>query len=78
MIQHHANRTCLWLIGLPELKRTHFMPKELIKQSVWYESPGINRKANRARTFQSIANAMAAQWSSYVLQSLSTGQGERE
>ena len=53
--------TCLWLKGLPLLFPTHTKP-EIIKQSVWREAPGVDRKANRSRTFQGIANAMANQW----------------
>jgi site-specific DNA-cytosine methylase len=54
--------TCLWLKGLPHLEptkivagrepRTHRLP------------PGPNRWKERSRTFQGIADAMAAQWGS--------------
>ena len=57
-----SKATCLWLNGLPLLVRTHFLAKEDIKQSVWLESPSLNRKTNRARTFTKIAQAMAEQW----------------
>jgi hypothetical protein len=53
--------TCLWLKNLPPLL-TQFTGGEGIKQSIWREPPGKNRKANRSRTFQGIANAMAEQW----------------
>ena len=57
-----SKATCLWLVGLPKLIRTHYIPKEEIKQSVWREAPSPERKANRSRTFQGMAEAMAEQW----------------
>jgi len=54
--------TCLWLKGLPLLVPQITKKPEGVKQSVWREPPGINRKANRSRTFQGIAEAMATQW----------------
>lgn len=53
---------CLWLIGLPKLVRTHFIPKSEIQQRVWKEAPGPERKANRSRNFTGISQAMAQQW----------------
>ena len=58
-----SKATCLWLVGLPELIRTHYIPKEEIKQSVWREAPSPERKENRSRFWQGIAQAMANQWS---------------
>lgn len=57
-----SKATCLWLKGLPPLM-AKFTGGEGIKQSTWREPPSVNRKANRARTFQGIAEAMAEQWS---------------
>lgn len=57
-----SKATCLWLKNLPELKRTHFIDKSEIKQSVWREAPSEERKVNRARTYIGIAKAMANQW----------------
>jgi len=57
-----SKATCLWLKGLPPLM-AKFTGGEGIKQSVWREPPSENRKANRSRTFQGIAEAMAEQWS---------------
>lgn len=57
-----SKATCLWLVNLPKLFRTHWIPKEEIKQSVWRELPGENRKANRSRTPHGLANEMANQW----------------
>ena len=58
-----SKATCLWLKGLPLLKRTHFIT-EGIKQSVWKEGPSPERKANRSRNHQGICEAMAEQWGS--------------
>lgn len=59
---------CLWLFNLPPLFATHYIPppknKEELKkwQAVWREPPGDNQKTNRARTYASLAQAMAEQW----------------
>ena len=58
---HERKATCLWLIGLPPLL-SKFTGGDDIKQSVFYEPPSPERKANRARTFYGIAQAMAEQW----------------
>lgn len=52
--------TCLWLKGLPDLIPTNIV--EGRQQRVWKESPGVERKKNRSRTFEGIAKAMADQW----------------
>ena len=57
-----SKATCLWLENLPLLKRTHYLDKSEIKQSVWREAPSPERKTNRARTFNAVAEAMAEQW----------------
>lgn len=58
--------TCLWLKGLPKLVPL-IIPRPInVKQSVWREAPSPERKANRARTFQGIADAMAEQWGSIL------------
>mgnify|MGYP001559216724 CR=1 FL=1 len=57
-----SKATCLWLTGVPELVRTHFMDKNEIKQSLHYLAPSNERKTLRSKTFQGIANAMASQW----------------
>jgi hypothetical protein len=62
-----TKRTCLWLRGLPPL-----VPSDLVsgrKPVVHFESPGPNRWANRSRTKEGIAKAMAAQWSAYLTNS---------
>ncbi len=52
--------TCLWLKNLPPLQPTQIV--EGRKARVHREPPSPNRWKNRSRTYQGIANAMAAQW----------------
>lgn len=52
--------TCFWLRKLPPLMPTLFV--EGREGRVWKEPPSPERKANRARTYQGIADAMAEQW----------------
>lgn len=65
-----SKRTCLWLCGLPPLKKT-----KIVKPRIYgyrrngkpiYRtdnfSPSKNRKKIRAKTFTGIAKAMAGQW----------------
>jgi hypothetical protein len=54
--------TCLWLKNLPRLLPTNDLGDG--EQACWKEPPGADRKKNRARTYQGIADAMAAQWGS--------------
>ena len=63
----YSKATCLWLKGLPELKPTKIVkltyyttPNGRRYTRGWYFTPR-NWKA-RSRTFQGIADAMAAQW----------------
>ncbi|MDD4873361.1 MAG: hypothetical protein PHE15_00060 [Dehalococcoidales bacterium] len=53
--------TCLWLKNLPLLKPTNIVEGRLGR--VHKEPPSKDRWKNRSRTFQGIAEAMAAQWS---------------
>ncbi len=53
--------TCLWLKNLPKLTPTHIVEGREAK--VHHMSPGPDRWKNRSRTYQGIADAMAAQWS---------------
>jgi hypothetical protein len=61
-----SKRTCLWLKRLPLLKATNNVYSEMMKlplsqrQSLWWG--GKSNAKNRSRTFQGIADAMAAQW----------------
>jgi hypothetical protein len=52
--------TCLWLKNLPKLQPTNIV--EGREQRIWKMSPGADRGKERSRTFQGIADAMAAQW----------------
>lgn len=60
--------TCLWLKGLPELQPTNNVYGEMMKlpknkrERLHYLSPGPDRWKERSRTYQGIADAMAAQW----------------
>jgi hypothetical protein len=59
-------RTCLWLKGLPNLVPTNIVAKGESTKVVgnWFNAGGKDRQKNRAKTFQGIADAMAAQWGS--------------
>lgn len=65
--------TCLWLENLPKLKPTNDVREQMKKlskkerQRTHYMSPSPERAYWRARTFPGIAQAMADQWSKYVL-----------
>ena len=52
--------TCLWLKGLPKLVPTNIV--EGREQRIHKMPPSPNRWKERSRTYQGIANAMAAQW----------------
>jgi len=52
--------THLWLKNLPKLQPTDIVAGRLPR--VHFEGPGPERAKNRSRTYQGIANAMAAQW----------------
>jgi len=52
--------TCLWLKNLPCLKPTNIV--EGREARIHRMPPGKERAANRSRTYQGIADAMAEQW----------------
>ena len=52
--------TCLWLKGLPKLVPTNIVDGR--HPACWLASPGPDRWKIRSRTYQGIADAMAAQW----------------
>ena len=52
--------TCLWLKNLPKLTPTNIVAGRVAR--VHLEPPGLDRWKNRSRTYQGIADAMAAQW----------------
>ncbi len=58
----YRKTTCLWLRGLPQLKRTSGLTTGV--QSCWREPPHPDRWKRRSRTYPGIAAAMAEQWGS--------------
>jgi hypothetical protein len=69
-----SKATCLWLKNLPNLKPTNVLQKPAIGR--WDNQtpsgqnklgPGEKRWAERSRTYQGIADAMAEQWSESAL-----------
>jgi hypothetical protein len=73
MFGHDASKTtCLWLHGLPRLRSTAMIPPSYyVRGKPRWGNQGASggdrlgkrdRAANRARTYQGIAKAMAAQW----------------
>ena len=64
-------KTGLWLKGLPTLKGTKFidvsgLPKNQV-QRLHYLPPSKDRWKLRSTTYKGIAEAMATQWSNYLL-----------
>ena len=55
--------TCLWLKGLPKLIPTNIV--EGREQRIWKLPPSPDRRKERSRTFQGIADAMATQWTNH-------------
>ena len=60
--------TCLWLKNLPLLLPTKIVEGRISR--IHYEQPGPNRWENRSRTYQGIADAMAAQFTEYMLHNM--------
>lgn len=56
--------TCLWLKNLPKLTPTNVV--EGRHPACWLASPGPDRWKLRSKTYQGIADAMAAQWGGQV------------
>jgi hypothetical protein len=54
--------TCLWLEGLPLLTPTINVKDEMMRERLHYLPPSPDRWKLRSRTYQGIADAMAAQW----------------
>lgn len=60
--------TCLWLKGLPPLRPTANVYREMmelpknVRERIHYLPPSENRWAERSKTFQGLADAMAEQW----------------
>lgn len=63
-----TKETWLWLKGLPNLKETDNVKKEMDllpakeKHKIWYASPCEKRSELRSKTYSGIAKAMANQW----------------
>jgi len=55
-----TKKTGLWLKNLPLLQPTNIVEGRVGR--VWLEAPSLERKKNRSRTYQGIADAMAEQW----------------
>lgn len=60
----YKKETCLWLKNLPPLIPTHTeKPGSLKTYDFWSTSRNPNGRSRKSITFQSVANAMATQWS---------------
>ncbi len=65
--------TWLWLKNLPKLVPTNDVYEQMMRlpkkdrERVFYSSPGDNRSRDRSATYEGIAEAMAEQWSNYIL-----------
>lgn len=57
--------TCLWLKGLPKLKPTDIV--EGREQKLHNLSPSKDRAKLRSKTYEGIADAIATQWSEYLI-----------
>ena len=65
MFGHPATKkTRLWLKNLPLLQPTNIVEPQVgcHEAGTWFMKGGKDRQKNRAKTFQGIADAMAAQW----------------
>ena len=81
-----SKATCLWLHGLPPLRPTNFhAPRLVVQNDKWVMrwanqtdggqnrlGPSDDRWAERSKTYQGIANAMAMQWSAHIEMARST------
>ncbi len=57
--------TCLWLKGLPKLNPTDIVSGR--KPRVHFASPGPDRWKEQSRTLPGMAQAMASQWTGYLI-----------
>jgi len=64
----YSKRTLLWIKGLPKLKPTNIVEKQQSTKVAgnWFNAGGVQRKINRSKTFEGIAEAMAEQWGGYA------------
>lgn len=58
--------TCFWLKGLPLLEATDVVDGR--DQRIWKMPPGKDRAKERSRTYSGIAEAIATQWGSVILE----------
>lgn len=58
--------TCLWLKNLPPLEPTQIVDGR--ERRIHKMPPGPNRWKERSRTYQGIADAMAAQWGGFLVE----------
>jgi len=60
---HTASKaTCLWIVGLPLLKKTHYLERDKVTQEIHKAPPSGDRAKIRSKTYLGIAMAMADQW----------------
>lgn len=64
--------TCLWLKNLPKLTPTNIVAGR--EARIHRMPPGPDRWKERSRTFQGIADAMAAQWSPVICAGISQAE----
>ncbi len=62
-----SKATCLWLRGLPNLTPTRIVHPSK-GSAMWKLPPSADRWKLRSKTYQGIADAMASQWSAYLLE----------
>ncbi len=60
--------TCLWLFGFPKLIPTNIVSGR--EQRIWKLPPTEDRAKLRSRTYHGIAQAMAHQWSQYLIEQI--------
>lgn len=53
-----SKATCLWLVNIPKLEPIITVKPEGVKQSVWHEAPGLDRKNKRSQTFPGVAKGI--------------------
>lgn len=61
-------RTCLWLRGVPKLRRTGTLDGSTARPEIHTASPGPDRWKTRSRTFAGMAEAWADQWGGYAME----------
>lgn len=66
-----TKRTGLWLKRLPTLQPTNIVPGRAPR--VHHMAPSPDRWKERSRTYAGIADAMAEQWSAFVLEQFALG-----